>query len=243
MRQESVRGGKTISGASVGILMLASRFPRIHGDGGNAATWPFPMLYRVVRDATPQRVVLQKAEGLLDAFIEAGRDLVADGVDGITTNCGFLALYQNELAQACQVPVASSSLLQAGWVQSLLPPGKRVGILTVSGASLTPDHLRAVGVPTDIPIQGTESGAEFSRVLLGDELELDVAKARADILQAGETLLSRHPEVGALVLECTNMSPYSAELSEVLRLPVYDFYSFVCWFQAGLQPRRFSQTV
>lgn len=40
-------GGKAVQGASVGMLLLETRFPRIPGDGGNAATWPFPMLYRV----------------------------------------------------------------------------------------------------------------------------------------------------------------------------------------------------
>ena len=44
-------GGKTVFGATVGILMLETRFPRIPGDMGNALTWPFPVQYRVVRGA------------------------------------------------------------------------------------------------------------------------------------------------------------------------------------------------
>ena len=87
-------GGKAVYGANIGILMLEARFPRIPGDMGNALSWPFPVHYRVVRGASPDRVVRRRAEGLLDAFIEAGRELVADGADGITTNCGFLSLYQ-----------------------------------------------------------------------------------------------------------------------------------------------------
>ena len=51
------QGGKSIYGASVGILMLDARFPRIPGDMGNAQTWPFPVHYRIVRDASPDRVV------------------------------------------------------------------------------------------------------------------------------------------------------------------------------------------
>ena len=45
--------------------------------------------------------------------------------------------------------------------------------------------------------------------------------------------------MGALVLECTNMCPYSADVAEAVGLPVYDFVSFVTWFQSGLKPRRF----
>jgi hypothetical protein len=84
-------GGKAIYGARLGILMLEARFPRIPGDMGNAETWPFPVLYRVVRGASPQRVVMERAAGLLDAFLDAAADLVDLGADGITTNCGFLS--------------------------------------------------------------------------------------------------------------------------------------------------------
>src|ERR1700741_4964852 len=86
------RGGKAIYGAPLGILMLEAKFPRIPGDMGNAATWPFPVLYRVVRGASPERVVLNAAAGLLDDFLAAAADLVSQGAEAITTNCGFLSL-------------------------------------------------------------------------------------------------------------------------------------------------------
>jgi hypothetical protein len=114
-----VRGGKALYGASIGILMLDARFPRIPGDMGNALTWPFPVHYRIVRTATPDRVVRRGAIGLLDAFIEAARALAADGVDGITTNCGFLSLFQNEIAEVVDIPVATSSLMQVVLVNRL----------------------------------------------------------------------------------------------------------------------------
>src|SRR5579862_4004943 len=109
-------GGKAIYGAPLGILMLEAKFPRIPGDMGNAGTWPFPVLYRVVRGASPERVVLHAAAGMLDDFLAAAAALVADGAEAITTNCGFLSLFQRELAAHVQVPVATSSLLQVPWV-------------------------------------------------------------------------------------------------------------------------------
>src|SRR5690242_2881492 len=92
------RGGKALYGAPLGILMLEARFPRIPGDMGNAATWPFPVLYHVVRGASPEKVVLRDARDLLPKFIAAAKDLVDLGAEAITTNCGFLALFQNEIA-------------------------------------------------------------------------------------------------------------------------------------------------
>ena len=233
-------GGKAIYGAPLGILMLEARFPRIPGDMGNATTWPFPVLYRVVKGASPERVVLQGAAGLLPDFLEAAAELVSFGAEAVTTNCGFLSLFQRELAAHVQVPVATSALLQVPWVQAMLPPGQRVGIITVSAKSLTPGHLAAAGVPLETPFIGTENGEEFFRVLIrAEKQDMDVALAAQDILQAGRTLLQQHPEIGAIVLECTNMPPYAHALREALGLPVYDIYSLVTWLHAGLRPREF----
>ena len=232
-------GGKTLYGAAVGILMLETRFPRIPGDMGNAETWPFPVLYKVVPGASPPRVVCEKASGLLDEFLNAANELVRHGADGITTTCGFLSLYQQELATHVRVPVAASSLMQIPLVERILPPGKRVGVLTVSAASLTPQHFIAAGADPKTPVVGTEGGREFTRVMLDEKHTLDAAAAEQDILDAGDALVAQHPDVGAIVLECTNMTPYARALADHLLLPVYSIYAFVTWFQAGLAPRDF----
>jgi hypothetical protein len=232
-------GGKALYGARVGILMLETQFPRIPGDMGNAETWPFPVLYKVVKGASPERVVRQRANGLLDAFLEGARELAGLGADGITTTCGFLSLFQRDIAAHAGVPVATSSLMQAPMIERVLPAGRRVGILTISAKTLTPDHLAAAGVAADTPVAGTDDGREFTRAILGDEPTLDVAAAERDIIEAGEALVRRHPQIGAVLLECTNMAPYASALREHLRLPVFDIVSFITWFHAGLKPREF----
>jgi hypothetical protein len=232
-------GGKALYGARVGILMLEARFPRILGDMGNAETWPFPVLYKVVSGASPRRVVCDRAEGLLDQFLAAADELVRLGADGITTTCGFLSLYQREIAARVGVPVATSNLMQIPFIERVLPPGKRVGVLTISAANLTEEHLRAAGADPATPVVGTDGGSEFTRVIINDEERLDVAAAERDILTAGDTLVATHPDIGAVLLECTNMVPYARALSERLRLPVFTIYTFITWFQSGLVPRDF----
>ena len=240
-RTTIARGGKALYGAPLGILMLEARFPRIPGDMGNATTWPFPVLYRVVRGASPEKVVLQGARGLLPDFIDAAQDLVRLGAEALTTNCGFLSLFQKELTDAVGVPVATSSMMQVPWVQATLPPGKRVGLVTVSGSTLTAQHLAAVGVPLDTPVVGTENGREFFRVLIKAEADdMDVALAERDIVDAGKALVAKHADVAAIVLECTNMPPYAAALQAAVGMPVYDIYSMITWFHAGLRPRVFA---
>ena len=235
-----VTGGKTVYGAGIGILMLETRFPRIPGDIGNALSWPFPVQYRVVRGATPEGVVRGDPTRQLDAFIEAGRDLVAMGCDGIATNCGFLALLQAEMAAALEVPVASSSLMQAPMIAATLPPGRHLSILTISEATLTPAHLAAAGVPAGTPVIGTDAGREFTRAIIEDEPELDVEACRDDLLDAAGRIMADHPDTGAILLECTNMVPFAADIRRHAGCPVYSIHSFLSWFQSGLAPRRFS---
>jgi Asp/Glu/hydantoin racemase len=233
-----VYGGKSIYGAAVGILMLEAQFPRIPGDMGNALTWPFPVLYKVVRDASPDRVVRQQAKGLFDNFLNAARELIADGADGITTNCGFLILFQDELSTALNVPVISSSLMQVPLVDRILPAGKRCGILTISSATLTEMHLEKAGCQLDTPIGGTKESGEFCRAILNNRLELDIDLARQENIAAAKSLVENSPDLGAILLECTNMIPFAADIHDATGLPVFSIYNLVCWFQQGLVPRQ-----
>jgi Asp/Glu/hydantoin racemase len=211
----------------LGVLMLETRFPRIPGDIGNPASFDFPVRYATVAGASAARVVRERAAGLLQPFIEAAQGLVDQGCGAISTSCGFLALFQNELQAALPVPVAASSLLQIAPAQAQLPSGKKVGIITIAAESLTADHLRGVGADPATPVMGVRRDGEFVRAIMGDTLEMDTDKLRAEVLEAGERLMQAHPEVAALVLECTNMPPYAAALARASSLPVYDILTLL----------------
>src|SRR5438874_7925648 len=103
---EIVSGGRNLYGFVVGVLMLETRFPRLPGDIGNATTWPFPVLYRIVPGATPTRVVDQADPALIEPFVTAAAELVEAGCRGITTSCGCLATFQRQLARAVPAPLA-----------------------------------------------------------------------------------------------------------------------------------------
>lgn len=236
-------GGKTIYGATLGILMLETQFPRIYGDIANAATWPFPVQYRIVKGATPDKVVRHDPRVMTEAFIAAAKDLVEHGCDGLTTNCGFLALIQEDVSRAVPVPVATSSLMQIPMVNQMLPPGKRAGVMTISKATLTPEHLTAANAPLDTPIVGTDGGRAFTLGILDDQPSIDFDACRLDLLDAAEELISNYNDVGAIVLECTNMTPYAADIRKLTGLPVFSIYSFVRWFQQGLMPDPFELTL
>jgi aspartate/glutamate racemase len=238
-----VKGGQNIFGFSVGILMLDTQFPRIPGDMGNASTFSFPVLYHRVRGASPDRVVRQGQRELLPAFIEGARTLEREGVRAVTTNCGFLAKFQSEVAASVSIPVFTSSLMLVPLVHRMLPPGRAVGIMTVDASSLRPEHYTGAGIAKDIPtvVAGMETEKEFTRVMLDNELELDVEAARQEHLTVARRMLEAHPEVGAIVLECTNMPPYRADIQVATGLPVFDITTLVRMVHdavsQGLPPR------
>lgn len=228
---------------ALGILMLNTRFPRIPGDIGNPATFPHPVRYEVIEPATVDRIVSAKGPTaeVMDAFVEAAGRLVDEGVVGLTTSCGFMAIAQKELSARVAVPMVASSLCQIPLVQATLPAGKRVGVLTIDQTELTTRHFAGVGAPTDLPIEGVEGGQELARIIKQDLVELDPKKAGNDVIEAGKRLLAKAPEVGAIVLECTNMAPYSKALSAELGLPVYDIVGLLGWWYRSIQPPAFEE--
>ena len=211
----------------LGVLMLDTRFPRIVGDIGHRATFGFEVRYATVRGASPQRVVRERDASLLQPFIDAGLALVHQGATAITTSCGFLVLFQRELATALPVPVWTSSLLLLPELQAALPAGRSVGVLTVDAASLGADHLGCAGAALDTPIEGLATGCAFQRTLLGNEPQLDVDAARQATVDAARRLVARHPEVASLVLECTNMPPYAGAVRAATGRPVHSITDLI----------------
>lgn len=195
---------------TLGVLMLDTRFPRVVGDIGNAATFAHPVRYAVVRGASPQRVVRDRDPALLEPFVDAGRRLVDQGVGAITTSCGFLIVFQRELQAALPVPVWTSSLL---WLDEL----KHAGVVTVDAASL----------PAHAPTEGLEPDCAFQRTLLDDLESLDVADARHQTVAAALRLVARHPQLTDIVLECTNMPPYREAVRAATGRRVHDITTLI----------------
>jgi hypothetical protein len=213
---------------AVGILMLETTFPRIPGDIGNPASFPFAVRYQTVLGASPKNVVLAPDPGLIASFIAAGQDLVDQGVKAIATSCGFLALFHRQLVAALPVPVFTSSLLQVHLAQALIRRDQKVGILTARKPSLTDAHLAELGIQ-DYPlvIAGMENAPEFSAVFIGGKGELDEDRCRREMQSAARELKRGHADLGAMVLECTNMPPYAEIIREETGVPVFDAVTLV----------------
>lgn len=208
----------------IGVICLDTSFTKIPGHIRNPVTFGFPVAYRVVRDATPERVVGQADPALLRPFADAARELQARGVSAITTACGFLVIFQRELAAAVTVPLYTSSLILLPMVHRMLRPDQKVGLLVASERSLTRRHLEAIGgesVP--VCVAGMEEQPEFRAVMLrGERDDLDAGRLRREVLAQADRLADANPDLGAMIIECTDLAPFSADVRERLGVAVFD---------------------
>ncbi|MEN0041608.1 MAG: aspartate/glutamate racemase family protein [Pseudomonadota bacterium] len=206
----------------LGVIILDTEFPRPVGDIGNPETFPFAVDYLRVQGASPRSIVVEDgAQDWTLPFVAAARELEAQGVDLISTSCGFLAACQGALAEAVSVPVITSSLLEVAALNATLGTGRRTAILTIHPPGLTPDLLAAVAVPPDTPIFGTDPDCHFNRSILGNAPTMDLDQARDDVVAAARRAVEEGGEsFGAIVLECTNMAPYADAVRAATGLPV-----------------------
>lgn len=220
---------------AVGILMLDTTFPRIPGDIGNPNTFSFPVIYKVVKGAFPDRVLMNPDSALLDAFLMAAQELVQKGVKAISTSCGLLAIFHRQLVAALDVPVYTSSLLQIHMLQSIVKKNQTIGVITVSAPSLTARHFAGVGIEHCSPvIIGMEAAEEFSSVFIRGKSTIDVEKCRKEMETAALKLKRAHSNIGAIVLECTNMPPYSRAVQKAAGVPVFDVVTMLNYAYAAL---------
>jgi Asp/Glu/hydantoin racemase len=241
-----LQGGRSVYGEDIGILVLDTRFPRVHGDVANARTFGFPVRYKVVKDATQAEIVgaADRARKLLPAFIAAAQELESEGVRAITTTCGFLTVVQDELAAAVSVPVVTSSLFMVPMIRRMVGP-RPVGIVTANASSLSERHLTAAGInliDANV-VRGLEGSAAFRNAILqGDPAQppaIDLAAVEADVVRLCRDLVAEQPDLAALVFECTNLQPFADAVQQALGLPVFGIYQAIVLMQSAVRVPRF----
>lgn len=187
-------------------------------------TFRYPIRLSRIKGANYRTVVEHPSAEVLAGMIKAAEELEAAGVKAITTSCGFNAIFQKELANSVAIPVFSSSLMQVPLIYHMLKKEQRVGVITADKKYLTRAHLEAVGIASSIPIciMGMEKTEEFSKVRSDPEARLDHGKFVQEVVAVATMLATENQNLGAIVLECTDLPPAAAAIRENLGLPVFD---------------------
>jgi hypothetical protein len=238
----TARPGQTAYGYPVGIICAQWHIPFIPGDVNHAASFDYPVRYLPVD--VPGAAILRgaaRAEQHTDAIVAAARQLEAEGVRAITSNCGFFGLWQRPVADAVSVPAFMSSLLLIPFIRSLIGSRRKVGVVVANSRGVTPELLAAVGVNGDDgAFAGMESFPHFASVVLEESGKLDVDAMYDEVTQACRDLLIEHPDVGALLLECSDLPVYSHAVREATGVPVFDWVSLIDFVERTVVPKRYT---
>jgi Asp/Glu/hydantoin racemase len=174
------------------------------------------------------RLVTESSHDVLAPLLEASHQLIDRGAEIISTSCGFLVRYQRDLAERLPVPVVTSSLVALPFLKHVLPGGSTIGVLTFNEATLNGRYLETAGLPADIVVAGLPVDGAFRQDILGGS----AASSRQRYEEAHATLaalLLRAPGIAAVVVECTNIVPYSKRLAAAFGLPFFDIISTIEW--------------
>jgi hypothetical protein len=235
-----VKGKQVSYGEAIGIILLENYAPFIPGDVANATTYDFPVRFQRVENFSMERI-FKHDMSLLDPVLEAGRALVREGVRAVTGDCGFMVIYQDELAAALEVPVFMSSLLQMPFLRRLIGAEEKIGIITANSESLDDFVLQKSGVDPSagLLIRGLQNKEQFVSAVIKEEGLLDSQKVEEEVVSVAKEMVAQDPRVRIMLLECSMLPPYVAAVQEAVNLPVFDFVTMINYVFSAMVKRRY----
>ena len=232
-------------GTSIGILLLNTRIPFIPGDVGNSSTYNFPVVYKVVDDLLTDRIVVEADPALAEPIIREARALESEGVSAITADCGYMALFQKEVALSVNIPVFLSSWMQIPFISHILQPHKKIGAIVADSRYIRKEILTNVGIDDTIHlvIGGMESKKNFWSAVMEEKGVLDTDLVETEVVEVANELVRNNPDIGAILLECSCLPPYASAVQMSLGLPVFDFITMINFVYSSLAKQPYKGTM
>jgi hypothetical protein len=218
-------------GMGLGIIILDDVYPGFPGDVRNASAFPFPIQYEIVEGVDIWALVHEEDKSpCLEPIQRAAKKLEQMGCRAIAAECGYFAYFQRDIAGFVDVPVFLSSLLQVPLAQQLIGPDRVVGILVAREAQLLPVHLESVGVQpgSNYVVTGAEDDGrcpEFEHLWYEpnrtDPPGAYFDKAEEEFVGVAVDFYNAHPNMGAMMLECTGMQPFARAIQREIDIPIF----------------------
>lgn len=241
MRIYRTRRGARNYGFAVGILQLDCSLPFIPGDVDNATTYGYPVLYRAISGLSTA-TCLRGAPEMTRAVVEAARELEAQGVRVISSDCGFMLQFQAAVRSAVRVPVVMSGLLQLPMIAASLDARRPIAIITADSSNLTTDFMARAGLPVPpnpLVIRGLQDQPEFRSAVFDEKGTIDADLVEAEVVGVAREIAGAHPDLGAILLECSMLPPYSRAIQEAVGVPVFDFITMIDHFYQATHQRSY----
>jgi len=239
-------------GQAIGIIMASLKdetYPhlRIPGGVGNASTFKFPVQYKIIDAHSDDLLARTPTKETEEKVVEAAKELEKEGVRAIGCMCGFMIYFQEAMANAVSIPVFSSALLQVPWVSRLIGKKQKIGIITFNAANLTREHLRRAGIDDEIHKRVAVIGLnETPPDMVGYtkirefEPEKRLIEEEKLTVYIAQKLVTRHPDIGAIVFECTHLPPSAAAVQQATGLPVFDVTTLLNFAYNAIVRKRFT---
>jgi len=201
-----------------------AQLEKLQGNSTNPETFEFPVKYSRIKGANIHTILENPSQHVLQSMIAEAREMEAQGIRAITTSCGFNAVFQEELADSVSVPVFTSSLMQIPLVQNMLGKQQTVGVITAKKSALTEKHLQSVGIKkhASMLIEGLEACTEWNKIFTSPNQEIDIPTVKNDVVRIACSMM-KMVDIGAFILECTDLPPFSDAIRKATGRPVFDF--------------------
>ena len=242
-----VEGGKQYYGEAIGIALFdGRRYPILPGDVANASTYDYPVRLKVIEGLFDTPTPWDETRAVpadIQKIIDAVKSLEDDGVRAVVTACGFFSVVQEVLADAVHIPVFTSPLMMVPQIVRMIRNDRSVCIITASERLLVSDYLTAVGIASDMPVHivGMEASTEFYATHMGGtRTTLDVDLQRRELVETARNAVIQFPDTGALLLECSQLPTFAADIQDVVNLPVFDYIGFIDMIYCSVVQRRYT---
>lgn len=229
---------------SIGILRLDYNYPPAKGDIDHPDSFNVDVFYRVVPGLTFEMCQSgTMTTTVKNNFKEALLYLENEKkVNVITGDCGFMMYFQEYARQLTHLPVLLSSLTQLPSIFNCISKKDEIIIMTANSKSLEP--MRKLIIKDNeldysnnrINIIGCEDVPGFEAVSLGNKV--DINKCTKGIVKKSLNAIKKYPNSKVILLECTELPPYSDSIRKETKLPVFDAITNVEFLISGFKDNK-----
>ena len=237
-------------GYAIGVVCLNQNMPFIPGDVQCTSTFDFPVIYKVALEGTSAKI-LAGDPGMGKWLNDVAVELEKRGVKGLTGDSGYMVPYQKDIARSVDIPVALSSLIQLPFVGSMFAKNKTVAVVCAAAPPLSVDTLNefGIGISNELVVHGMQDDQAVVEIMFravsiaghgsvgdrsGEASPFDADRLAESFYSMGQMLRTQYPNLGGVILECSDFPPYAAAIQAGLGgIPVFDFIGLINLLEAG----------
>lgn len=218
-----------ISGYPIGIIYIEDvNYPMVPGNVNNAYTYNFPVLLKPVPNLNQKRL-FDADPTLADEIIALAKDMVQrEGIRALSSGCGFFANFQSVVAEELDIPVALSTMVMVPWISTLIKPNQKIGVLTANASAMNENILLncKIADASKLVVKDLRNEPEFSCILEYRGV-FDNDKVKKEVVGKAIEIIEENDDIGAILLECSDMPPYAYAIQSATQLPVFDFITLI----------------